>query len=181
VASSRPRLAVAAETVRLSVLLNCQRSAAGRAKGGRGHPGRLRWVLRGGRAASGFAVFAVLQPLPSVTSRGLQRGDPTARWRCLRARACFSVLQPPAPSHVPRVIIYILVRGPCQAWFPGFLQVDGAKEVAARKSEQSPDCRNMSHLILRNPRVLPPVADSPPTWNDGAVQFCFDLFHAAQG
>jgi len=133
----------------------------GRAKGGRGRPGRLRWVLRGGRAASGFAVFAVLQPLPSVTSRGLQRGDPTARWRCLRARACSSVLQPPAPSHVPGVIIYILLRGPCQAWFPGFLQVDGAEEVAATKSEQSPDCQNMSHLFRRNPRVLRPIAGSP--------------------
>ena len=68
----------------------------------------------------------------------------------MRARACFSVLQPPAPWHVPGVIIDTVVHGPCQRWFPRFLQVDGGKEVAATKPERALSCQNMSYLIRRS-------------------------------
>jgi hypothetical protein len=70
--------------------------------------------------------------------------------------ACFSVLQPPAPSHVPGVIIYTVVHGPCQAWFPRFLQVDGGKEVAATKPERALSCQSMSYLIRRSTRFFGP-------------------------
>jgi hypothetical protein len=54
-----------------------------------GPVGRLRLVLRGGGAASRFAVFLSFSRYPQSPALGVQQGVPTARWRCLRGLPVF--------------------------------------------------------------------------------------------